>query len=212
MSAAVGKREAHKIATRAAIQSAADALFAEQGYAHTTVRDIADAAGVTERTFFRYFSDKEALLVRDIEAGLPALADEIRHRPAAEPPLQALRNALLTFGERLRETQPNLSWLFHDGPPGPKLAKSSPGLLFQLEQAIADALRDRMASSRSDSRELEFEAQVLARCGVAALRSAGIRRWQLARQGDTDADETALLEHAFAIVRRGDPSTATQPT
>ena len=140
MSADVGKREAHKIATRRAIQSAADALFEHHGYVQTTIRDIADAAGVTERTFFRYFAGKEALLVKDIEAGIPILADEIRRRPAAEPPLDAVENALLVTADRLREAQPNLSWLFQDGPPGPKLAKSSPGLLFQLEQAVAEAL------------------------------------------------------------------------
>lgn len=201
----VGKREAHKIATRRAIQSAADALFEDRGYAHTTVRDIADAAGVTERTFFRYFSGKEALLIKDIEAGLPVLADEIRRRPAAEAPLDAVENALLATAERLYAARPNLSWLFQDGPPGPRLAKSSPGLLFQLEQAVSDALVDRMGSSRPVSRDLEFEAQVLARCAVAALRSAGIRRWQLEREGVTGANEIALLRDAFAIIRRGEP-------
>ena len=206
MSADVGKREAHKIATRRAIQSAADALFEHRGYAQTTVRDIADAAGVTERTFFRYFSGKEALLVKDIEAGIPVLADEIRRRPATESPLEAVENALLVTADRLRETQPNLSWLFQDGPPGPNLAKSSPGLLFQLEQAVAEALADRMESSRPLTDDAEFEAQVLARCAVAALRSTGIRRWQLERRGDTGVSETRLLAQAFAIVRRGGPA------
>ena len=61
----LGRREAHKQATRQALQQAADRLFAEHGYGATTVRDIAEAAGVTERTFFRYFTGKEELIIED---------------------------------------------------------------------------------------------------------------------------------------------------
>ncbi|CAA0127434.1 HTH-type transcriptional repressor KstR2 [Mycolicibacterium vanbaalenii] len=77
------------IATRRAIQAAADALFAARGYSNTTIRDIADAAGVTERPLFRYFSGKEALLIKDIEAWIPMLGAEIRWRPEGEAPLRA---------------------------------------------------------------------------------------------------------------------------
>ncbi|NTY62788.1 TetR/AcrR family transcriptional regulator [Mycolicibacterium sphagni] len=197
MTAGLGKREEHKIATRSAIQSAADALFDSRGYADTTIKDIADAAGVTERTFFRYFSGKEALLVRDIEEFLPILGAEIRRRPAGEPPLDAVKNSFLALLDRLRQTRPNLSWLFHDGPPGPKLAKSTPGLLLKFEQEIVDALADRLHDRGPDP---EFTAQVLARCAVAALRSAGIRYWQLRQRADSPG-EIDLINQAFNIVR-----------
>ncbi|MGY4708372.1 TetR/AcrR family transcriptional regulator [Mycolicibacterium sp. CBM1] len=209
MTAGLGKREAHKIATRHAIQSAADALFDSRGYAETTIRDIADAAGVTERTFFRYFSGKEALLVRDIEELLPALAAEIRQRPAAETPLEAIEKSFLAMFGQLRNTRPNLSWLFHDGPPGPKLAKSTPGLLLRFEQEIVDALLDRLDRDDGPRPDEEFAAQVQARCAVATLRSAGIRYWQLGQRPTARPNEVALITQAFDILRRGDRSAAT---
>src|SRR5690242_16988013 len=55
MAEPVGRREAGKQARRAALTAAAHRLFAEHGYEATTVRDIAAAAGLTERTFYRYF-------------------------------------------------------------------------------------------------------------------------------------------------------------
>ena len=223
----IGKREAHKIATRQAIQNAADALFAARGYAETTVRDIADAAGVTERTFFRYFTGKESLLVKDVEAWLPVLGDEIRARPADEAPLDAVERAFRTMWQRVLDgDRLNLTWLFHDGPPGPKLEKSAPGLLLRFETTVADALTDR--SGAAD----DFASQVLARCAVAALRSAGIRSWQLGtderlreensgtderlreeksgtderlreENSGTDGDQRAeLIAEAFAVLRR----------
>jgi len=203
MTADVGKREAHKIATRRAIQTAADALFGARGYSNTTVRDIADAAGVTERTFFRYFPDKEALLIKDIEERLPMLGAEIRRRPAGEAPLQAVEIAFFGLAGQLGEAQPNLSWLFQDGPPGPKLAKSAPGLLLRFEQEIADALIERLRHHGAVEPDEEFQTQVLARCAVAALRSAGIRHWQLSQRDDGALPGVAeLIKQAFAVLRK----------
>ncbi|WP_370332006.1 TetR/AcrR family transcriptional regulator [Mycolicibacterium hippocampi] len=204
MTADVGKREAHKIATRRAIQAAADALFAARGYSNTTVRDIADAAGVTERTLFRYFPDKEALLIKDIEERIPILGAEIKRRPAEEAPLRAVENAFFSLAGQLGDAQPNVSWLFQDGPPGPKLAKSAPGLLMRFEQQIADALLHRCRRQGAGGADDEFRMQVLARCAVAALRSAGIRQWQLSRRGDDDAPPGAaeLIGQAFDVLRR----------
>ncbi|MDY6998739.1 MAG: TetR family transcriptional regulator [Actinomycetota bacterium] len=201
MSTEVGRREAHKIATRRAIQAAADALFDERGYEHTTVRDIADAAGVTERTFFRYFPVKEGLLVKDIEDWLPVLGEQIRCRPADEAPLDAVQQAFFVVADRLRSARPNLTWLFQDGPPGPKLEKSAPGLLLRFEQVIADALEDRGHGDGPAGPDDEFAAQVLARCAVAALRSAGLRNWQLGRRSG-DPGEAELIRRAFEILKR----------
>jgi AcrR family transcriptional regulator len=61
----LGLRERKKARTRAAIQEQALHLFAAQGYAATTVRQIADAAEVSESTFFRYFPTKEDVVMHD---------------------------------------------------------------------------------------------------------------------------------------------------
>jgi AcrR family transcriptional regulator len=79
---------------RAELQAAADRLFAERGFAHTTVQDIADAAGVTARTFFRYFASKEDLILDETLSWLQKLTDTIRVRPPTEPPSVATERLL----------------------------------------------------------------------------------------------------------------------
>ncbi|MHC3002092.1 TetR family transcriptional regulator [Gordonia sp. GN26] len=58
-----GLREQQKMRTRNAIREAALHLIAEQGYAKTTVEQIAESAGVSHTTFFRYFPTKEQVVV-----------------------------------------------------------------------------------------------------------------------------------------------------
>src|ERR1700746_2085024 len=61
----LGLRERKKIKTRHAIRREAFRLFDANGYAATTVEQIADAAEVSPSTFFRYFPSKESLLLAD---------------------------------------------------------------------------------------------------------------------------------------------------
>jgi AcrR family transcriptional regulator len=61
----LGLRERKKVRTRSAIQHHALRLFQAQGYEATTVSQIAEAAEVSESTFFRYFGSKEAVVVED---------------------------------------------------------------------------------------------------------------------------------------------------
>lgn len=198
----VGVREAHKIATRRAIQDAADRLFDENGYANTTIREISDAAGVTQRTFFRYFAGKEALLVDDIQAWLPTLGDRIRHRPSTEGPLRAVEEAIFELAEAQQgDGESRLALLFLDGPPAPRLGRTAPRLLRRIEQVIAEALLDRMGGSDPADPDREFASQVVARCAVAAMRSAALRDWQLRQAGDSGTAPLDLLRQAFAIAR-----------
>jgi len=87
-----GLRERKKAKTRAAIQAEALRLFSEQGYAATTVEQIAGAAEVSESTFFRYFGTKEDVVLHDRFD--PLLFAAFRAQPAAQTPVQALRGAM----------------------------------------------------------------------------------------------------------------------
>ncbi len=60
-----GARARHKTTTRRAIQTAAIELYEERGYDETKVEDIVERAGVSQRSFFRYFPYKELTLFSD---------------------------------------------------------------------------------------------------------------------------------------------------
>ena len=77
-----------------AISHAAWALFAAEGYEATTVEEIAERAGVSRRTFFRYFSSKEDVAVGTSDSFAEEFLAAFRARPAREAPLEALRHAL----------------------------------------------------------------------------------------------------------------------
>ncbi|WP_218919113.1 TetR/AcrR family transcriptional regulator, partial [Rothia dentocariosa] len=79
------RRERKKRQTRDALVHAALRLFDAKGYEHTAVREITDAVDVSERTFFRYFANKEDLALSFISDSTDAFIRELALRPAAEP-------------------------------------------------------------------------------------------------------------------------------
>jgi AcrR family transcriptional regulator len=92
---APNRRERKKLATRAALEEAALRLFAEKGYEQTTVEEIAAAADVAVRTFFRYFSSKRHVLFGDAAHGrVGRMREALAARPRTEPPLESVRAVL----------------------------------------------------------------------------------------------------------------------
>ncbi|MGW7680382.1 acyl-CoA-like ligand-binding transcription factor [Kribbella sp. NPDC054772] len=87
-----GLRERKKAKTRAAIQEHALRLFRDQGYAETTVQEIAAAAEVSPATFFRYFATKEDTIVLDRLD--PVMIELFRRQPPELHPTDALRAAI----------------------------------------------------------------------------------------------------------------------
>lgn len=210
MDESVGKRESHRRATRAALEHAAQTLFAQRGFAGTTVRDIADAAGVTERTFFRYFAGKEELILDDVLAWMPVLQQAIRDRPAEEPPLVAVAQAakaLLAAADRSSGT-PSPLLLFLDGPPAHRVGPSARGFLLRLEHDLTTAIADRLRGGAAagpgpvDPHDQQFRAELIARLGVAAYRSVLIHDAELARTEVEDRPTiTQLLDRVIELVR-----------
>lgn len=78
---------------RERFESAAFSLFDEQGYAATTVPQIAAAAGLTERTFYRYFTDKREVMFWRAGDHRVAIASEIARAPAGVHPLTTVAHA-----------------------------------------------------------------------------------------------------------------------
>jgi AcrR family transcriptional regulator len=91
---ATGLRESNKARTRLAISDVATRLFIERGFEHVTVAEVAEAAQVSVKTVFNYFSSKEELFFDRADAVLTALIDAIRERPLGTTMLDALRRVL----------------------------------------------------------------------------------------------------------------------
>jgi AcrR family transcriptional regulator len=85
-------RERKRTRTRHMIQSEALRLFAERGYAQTTVDEIADAAAISPRTFFRYFPSKEDVVLWDEYD--PLALELVEARPDDEPLAETLREVI----------------------------------------------------------------------------------------------------------------------
>jgi AcrR family transcriptional regulator len=87
---------------RGRLEKAAMELFAERGYARTTVGDISERAGLTERTFFRYFTDKREVLFsgsKDLES---SIVESVKSAPEDASPLDAVASAFEVAGAALQ--------------------------------------------------------------------------------------------------------------
>jgi AcrR family transcriptional regulator len=79
------------------------ALYGERGFEATTVAEIAERAGLTERTFFRHYADKREVLFAGADALREFLVGHVEAAPAALPPLEAIATALCAAGDDIFE-------------------------------------------------------------------------------------------------------------
>jgi AcrR family transcriptional regulator len=147
--APLGLRERKKAKTRAAIQRHALRLFREQGYDATTVDQIAEAAEVSQTTFFRYFPTKEDVVLTDDYD--PLIIEALRAQPPELGPFAALRGALRAVFEGIpaaelaefRERQMLAIAV-------PQIRAAALDTLSQTVQLIADAVAERTGRDRED--------------------------------------------------------------
>jgi AcrR family transcriptional regulator len=182
-----GLRARKKRRTRAALIRAALEAFTGKGYDLTTVDEIAAAADVSQRTFFRYFAGKE-----DVALALEAMVEEhflgaVAARPAGEPPFAALRAALLaswdTISAAVEEIAPLHTYLRMY-----QVIESTPALLAEQMRRSAE-MEERLTEVVAGRAGLAGTGDPRPRVLVAAfggvLRSAA-RRW--GSTGETSVD------------------------
>ena len=185
-----GLRERKRAKTLARIQDEAMRLFIERGFETTTLDDIAEAADVSRRSLFHYFESKEEI-VFSTRADFPALITEaVARRPADEPLLDMVENALKDMGARYVSTQTRaLSRLIRDTP---SLSAGEQAKHERVERALAKALADRKGLPETD-----------VACRVTAASAIGILKLALeAWLAGTDSSPDKHFKAAFAALRR----------
>jgi AcrR family transcriptional regulator len=158
-----GLRELKKARTRRLIADTAARLFAEHGYEHVAVRDVARAAEVAEQTLYNYFPTKEQL-VTDREQQVQArLLDLIRARPSGVTPAGAIRAFVLESVSGIRRIPPEL-WRGELG----YLAAISPAVRRLLLEVI-DRQAAALATVISDTTAVSPEAARLRGIALAGV-------------------------------------------
>jgi AcrR family transcriptional regulator len=146
-------------------RAAALELFAEIGYAQTTVAAIAERAGLTARTFFRYFADKREVLFSGSEKLQQTMVDALSQVPAQASALDALAAALTKAGDFFDEERRPFARLRSSViTANPDLHERELIKMATLSAALAQALRERRIE--------EPDASLLAETGIAVLRIA----------------------------------------
>jgi AcrR family transcriptional regulator len=134
-----GLRERKKAVTRSVLSWAAIRLTVERGYDNVLVDDIAEAAGVSARTFNNYFSSKaEAIASRHLDRSL-RLVDALRARPADEPLWAAIRAASLAQFEPEPAIEESPPTSHADWVSGLKVMLAEPALQGEMLRAVATA-------------------------------------------------------------------------
>lgn len=148
------------------LQHAALKLFLERGYERTTAAEIASRAGVTERTFFRYFPDKREVLFQGESVLRTALVAAIADAPERLGPLETLFRAFRSVGPLL-EGNRSFSEPLH------QVISRTPALK-EREQAKLSALADALAIALKARGATDLQAVLAARTGMAAFAFATV--------------------------------------
>lgn len=111
-----GQRGEGALATTYAIERVALSLFVERGFSAVTAEQIAEAAGVSVRTFYRHFPEgKEGVVLLETRRGNDLFMEALQRRPPQEPAMDAVRNAALESIRILDDPPPpNASFGFRE--------------------------------------------------------------------------------------------------
>lgn len=191
---AEGLRARKKAKTHAELQRHALRLFAAKGYAETTVDEIAAAAEVSRSTFFRYFANKEAVVLFDDVDALMTAA--LARQDPDTPLLAAVRNAVRAAFEQLSEEKRELEEVRM------RLARTVPELQRAIRESGApdlEHLAERLTSTAGDASS-ELDAQLF----LGVIHGARLAARGLVER-DPDSSYIEALDGALARLQDGIP-------
>lgn len=194
MIAPPNRHELRRRSTHEALRQAALKSFARKGFANVTVTELAQEAGVTERTFFRHFPTKEAVLFQDYETHLEWLAEALGQRPASESLFDAVLASVASFPhdlEVVRQAATARAELIS--------AERIAGHLRVVQSSFAHVLTEFVKSRRPEVPNPELAAEV-AGATLAAALVAAVEHW--GSNGCT-GDLGELVAASLDLVRSG---------
>jgi AcrR family transcriptional regulator len=136
---------------RAALSAAAEELILSRGFEKITVEQIARAAGVSRRTFFRYYESKVDVLVERTDRLGERLFAELAARPREEPPVLAIRNALVPALEAGIEDADFIRWVIRVLREKSALRRAMMERRNRLEERIAALMARRLDAGPNDN-------------------------------------------------------------
>jgi AcrR family transcriptional regulator len=170
-------------------------LFETQGFEKTTVEEIAAAADVAPRTFFRYFSTKVDLLFADHPEQIALLRQTLATRPPGEAIVDAVKRATL---ERVSEVVADpLPFLTRS-----RLVASVPAARAHsryLDSEYEDVIAQAVAADAPSRSATDLQAQIIARATWGTVCAA--RDTWLA--SDAQRDPPTIIDQAFDVLERG---------
>ena len=187
-----GIRERKRQAVRDHLSDVALQLLADRPFDAVTVDEIAAAAGVSRRTFFRYFTSKEEVVLSFLDEMGVRLHDAIVARPPDEPPLQAVHTALRPrIAAVAADAERTLRFV--------RLLQTSPSLRAQelerrarLRELVADAIAQRLGADL----HVDLRPRLLASIALVPFDVA-VATWFDSRP---DAELGALLNEAIGAL------------
>ncbi len=198
----IGLRERKKARTRAAIRQHALRLFLRQGYAATTVEQIAEAAEVSPATFFRYFPTKEDVVLQD-DFDILALA-EMDAQPLELGPIEAFRGAAAAMRQQLTpEDRAIFATTMHLTMSIPEIRARALDEFVRTIEQIGAAIARRAGSDPAD-----FEVRNMAGAIIGVIMAATMP-WEADEGSDLDT-MFDRIDEGLAHLGAGLPLTADQ--
>jgi mycofactocin system transcriptional regulator len=168
-------------------------LFAERGFEETTVDEIASVAGVSRRTFFRYFDSKAAVLWHEFDGEVQALRVAFDQVSAELPTMDAVRRVVVGVNHYRAADVPELRARMSLIGSVPALQASAAPHYDAWEQAVSDFVARRSGVGADSLYPLAVGRATLAVCRAA------FDRWA----ARADADLTAYLDAALSALAAG---------
>jgi AcrR family transcriptional regulator len=184
--------ERKQASVREAICTCATDLFVEHGFQETTIEQIARAAGIGRRTFFRYFKSKEDVVLWKFDQFARLSLELLAQRPAREQQLSALESALTEASEFYnRQPEQTLAIL--------RLTEGTPSLFAQqlLQQQNWKEWFTAALRTRSRAASSSYTPELAASVAIESMAIA-VRRWLHDGRGEL----TSHIAASFAALRR----------